>query len=519
MHLVGRQAEVGRDAARDVRVVAGQDGEARQALAAQRVQALAGVRARRVGDAQEAEQPRRPAVAEARHHDDAPARGLQRRQRLVGRGIGVQVDALARDQAPVAGPGLQAVDATDDAAPRPGLDAVGRCGVDAALAGVAHDGARDRVFAGVLEGGCHPQQLVLVDRERHDVGHRHDPARQGAGLVEGDRVDRGEGLQRAAPLEQHAAPCGGGERRQHGRRHADDHRARARHHEQRGGAVEGFRSGQPEREERRERHGRAGEDPDGIALAEPVAEALAGGFRRLRLGHQLHHPRERRMVGRLGDPHGQRAVAVDGAGEHFTPRLFVDGHGLARDRRLVDGRLSGRHHPVERHSLPRAHAHEVVDGDVLGRTIDLDGVHDDVRDVGPQRHQRRHRPPGGAHRPLFEGAGEAEQEQQDRAVARRADRRGRQRGQHHQQVDLQALARERANGLDPRGTPAGEEGEPVRPGHDRLEPSPARDEPGGEAGAGEGGPGDAPAQLRLLGCEFRLQVGSVHSPRLRPMAR
>jgi hypothetical protein len=82
-----------------------------------------------------------------------------------------------------------------------------------------------------------------------------------------------------------------------------------------------------------------------------------------------------------------------------------------------------------------------------------------ARGVGPQLHQRGHRPAGRAHRTLLERPREAEQEQQDGAVARLADGGGRQRREHHQQVDLQPPAAQGPHRVDAGGPAAREVGD------------------------------------------------------------
>ena len=50
---------------------------------------------------------------------------------------------------------------------------------------------------------------------------------------------------------------------------------------------------------------------------------LRGRFLRLRLGHQIHHARQRALACQLGHLDNERALAVDRSGEDLVARLFV----------------------------------------------------------------------------------------------------------------------------------------------------------------------------------------------------
>ena len=79
---------------------------------------------------------------------------------------------------------------------------------------------------------------------------------------------------------------------------------------------------------------------------------------------------EARPVARRGDPHDQRAVARDAAGQYALARLAHPGLRLAGQDRLVDGGATVDHDTVAGHRRAGAHQHELPGGE-RGGTDDL----------------------------------------------------------------------------------------------------------------------------------------------------
>ena len=79
----------------------------------------------------------------------------------------------------------------------------------------------------------------------------------------------------------------------------------------------------------------------------------------LSLLHQGYDPRHGVLRGGSLGPHLDGTDKVVRAGEHLLARLPVDRYRLAREHRLVDGRLAANDVPVNREALARANLHDV----------------------------------------------------------------------------------------------------------------------------------------------------------------
>ena len=157
-----------------------------------------------------------------------------------------------------------------------------------ACATVARDGLRQRVVAEPFDRHSDRQKIALLrPAHRHDVGDPRPSLGQGAGLVEGDGVERAEVLQRRAALDQDTGARRTGDAREDGARGGDGERARTRGDQHGHGAIEAVAErliddDPGEQQDKGERQHHRHED-----AFEPVREAL--GRRLLRLG-LTHHP-------------------------------------------------------------------------------------------------------------------------------------------------------------------------------------------------------------------------------------
>ena len=77
----------------------------------------------------------------------------------------------------------------------------------------------------------------------------------------------------------------------------------------------------------------------------------------------------------------EAAAGVDGRAGHLVAGLLLDGHGLARQQRLVDRRGAGLDHPVGGDLLARADDEAVADGERLDGNAPLAAVSTEHGDV------------------------------------------------------------------------------------------------------------------------------------------
>ena len=220
-------------------------------------------------------------------------------------------------------------------APWPGHASNARRGrrVEPALAGGVDDRLRERMLALALGGGDEAQQLVLVDavggRDRDDLGLA---ARERAGLVEDDGVERGGLLERHRVLEEDAAlgaQSGADHDRRRGREAervgAGDHDDRDREQQRVLDVARRRRSTRRTKvssaADERDEH-----EPEGGAVGEP----LAGRLRVLRLLDELDDLGERRVGADRGGARAQRAVLVDRRADQLVAGPLVRPAGSRR---------------------------------------------------------------------------------------------------------------------------------------------------------------------------------------------
>jgi hypothetical protein len=286
---------------------------------------------------------------------------------------------LPGEKARVAEDDLSTVDGGDRALPgdvsERGRGATG----DVAGVGVIHDRFRQRMLGFPLQRDREGESLEVVAADGDVVGDLRLPLGEGAGLVEHDRVDVGGGFDPGGVLEQHA-PF----RAEPG---ADHDRRRGREAERVGAGDDD----DGDSEQDRHRDCSAGEQPhqEGEGAADqgdqdepercPVGEALPGGFGVLRLLHELHDLRQRRVRADFGGCDAEGADGVHGRSDHLRPGRFVHRHGLAGDHRLVHLGLSGFHDTVGGDLRPRPHQHQIPRDDLAGGDLDLLPVTDHDR--------------------------------------------------------------------------------------------------------------------------------------------
>ncbi len=205
------------------------------------------------------------------------------------------------------------------------------------------EGAGDDMVRGLVEGGREAEDLV----GRHVAGGHHGRNRRvalgdGPGLVEDERPDPGEHLQRPAALDEDAAARRPRDAGDDGDGHGEDQRAGGRHHEHREPAdrIAGEEPG-PAGDRHRHR-----QEEEGEAVGEPY-------HGRLRPLGRLHHPDDagigalrrrtrHREVERLA---GIGRTALDGLAAHPADRDRLAGERREVEHRRLrgDGAVGGDH--------------------------------------------------------------------------------------------------------------------------------------------------------------------------------
>ena len=180
-------------------------------------------------------------------------------------------------------------------------------------------------------------------------------------------------------------------------------------------------------------------------------------------------------------------------------RFLLHGDRLARDCRLINGGHSGDHEPVRGDAGVRTDDNDVSDHELLHRYFHGFGfaaAHQGA--AGGELGEGLDGLAGTAKGVLFERVAEAEQKQQHRTLRPPADESGADRGDEHEEVDLELPSQRGgdsgADGEEPTEEVGGEE-ERQRPSDHRQPQRELRDHPTGVSDAG----GDREPQLPACG--------------------
>ena len=155
---------------------------------------------------------------------------------------------------------------------------------------------------------------------------------------------------------------------------------------------------------------RDGEEDRGVAVREPHEG------RPLLLG-LLDQTDECGVGAFCGGPDGadlESTARTCGAASHLAALVDGDGEWFAGKRRLVDDRLVGLDHAVDRDDLPRSHEHVIADLDVIDRNFVYAVCSPDERDARSSLHQSGQFALGAAIRCLLERVAAGEHERDDR---------------------------------------------------------------------------------------------------------
>ena len=292
---------------------------------------------------------------------------------------------------------------------------------------ITRDRGGQRMIAQRLHRDRYLQQLGLRRPvNRHHIGDARAPFGQGAGLVEGHRLQRTQILQRRAALDQHAPTRRAGDTGQDRARGGDGQRARTGGHQHGHGAIEAvaerlIHHHPGKQQQERQRQYRRYEDP-----LEAIGEALGGRLACLGLAHHLHHPRQRGVLGALGHFHFDRTGPIDGACEDPTGRIdavgpascqrgifhrpLVHRDGLAGHRCLVDAGVALQQESIGRQALVGTHQYPITELEVADRNLGGGLAADDDRRIRRELGQRLDGALGASHRVVLQRMTQAEKE-------------------------------------------------------------------------------------------------------------
>ena len=254
-----------------------------------------------------------------------------------------------------------------------------------------HDGARHRMRRVLLCGGGAGEYLLLRSAcGREDARYTEVALGERACLVKDDSVRAGERVEIGAALDEEPRTGCRAKPREEGERNGDDEGAGAGDDEEGQRTVDPRREGVSHDERRQDGDGESGAyDDGGIDARKARDERLRARLLIRRLLHEIQNARRSglRIGGRDAD--GQHARDVDAAAEERISRTYGARQGLSREGGSIERALSCGHRPVEWHALTRIDADHAADGDRLGMYDFLAPVHEDVRRVGADVHERR----------------------------------------------------------------------------------------------------------------------------------
>ncbi len=293
------------------------------------------------------------------HVDDGRAFAPQ----LLGARVQVAgICAHTRQHALVADGDVHAGGFARDACSRNRRERAHRCDRDAAFLGRGHDRCGEGMLARALERRCPRQHLVFaVVTVARDLGHPRLALGEGAGLVDHQRVDACQAFEGLGAADQDAA------RGTAAGPHHDRHRSRepegtrASDDEHRHGTHQGVNETrlrtdrEPNREGHERRHHHGGHED----RRDPIGDLLHRCPAALGLADEPHDPREQCVAAHVLGTHHEAAGGVEGAAGDAIATRFLDGHGLARHHRFVDGAEPVGDDAVHGHALARANPQEI----------------------------------------------------------------------------------------------------------------------------------------------------------------
>ena len=273
---------------------------------------------------------------------------------------------------------------------------------DALLLCIAHDRLGERVLAVRLDRGRDAHQLLLRNKagEQH-IGHARAALSDRAGLVEHDRVDVVQLLQRLRRAEQDAVFRALARADHDGDRRGQSERAGTADHQHRnadGQRKLRRRAAQQPDDRRRQRNEHDNRDKHARdAVRQPRNRRLG----RRRLFDQPDDLRQRGVRADALRANLQKALAVDRRRDHLAAGRLFHRDGFARDRRFVHTRTALFHDAVHRHAVARPQHDQIARMQLRDGDLDLPAVALDQRRLRRELHERFNRGAGLAARAHF----------------------------------------------------------------------------------------------------------------------
>ncbi len=233
------------------------------------------------------------------------------------------------------------------------------------------------MFTAALDTGREAQQLRIIKAGSRPNGRYLRPALgQCARLVDDDRVDLFEALQRLGILDQHAALRAAADANHHRHGRGESECAGTGDDEHGDGGDHGVgeaRLGAPNRPGGESKHSNCN-DQRHEPGAHLIRKALDRGTATLGLGHHLHDTRQNGVAPDFLGAHHESARLVHRAADDGIADALGDRHRFARDHRLVDGAAPFDDLTIDRDTLAGPDTQEVTDRDKLEPHILLAAV-------------------------------------------------------------------------------------------------------------------------------------------------
>ena len=264
-----------------------------------------------------------------------------------------------------------------NALPDHGRERAGWLEVSTAILCAAHNGFSQRVFGAVLQTACQSQNRhFLKGRQGVNVGQAWFPLSQGARLVDHDRIDHCEGLQRLGVLDQHAnlraasGGCGDG----YGRSEAQSARTGDDEHGHRRHKSKGQRRLRTDQKPDHERQNRRDDNSWHKEARNTIRQRLTGRAAQSGSGDQTDDLSQHGLLADLGGFDGQGASLVERAAGDQIIGMFGHGNRLTRNHAFVHGRSTIDDPAIDRNTVAGPHAQAVAGEDILQRRIVLAAI-------------------------------------------------------------------------------------------------------------------------------------------------
>ena len=243
---------------------------------------------------------------------------------------------------------------------------------DALFGSILHDGIGQRMLRTLFHRCCQRNQLVGSEAvQGQHIGHPGSALGDGAGLIQNDGVHQVGGFQALGALDEDAvfSALSGAHHDCH--RGGQPQRTGAGDHQHRNADGEGKVKALPQQQPHdggNQGNGHHGGDEHRRHLVRQLGDGRLGG------GGLLHQPDDLGQGGVVAYPGGpelDRAVLVDGGGDHPVIHRFLHREALTGEGGFVHRGASLQDHTVHRNALTGADHHDVPGHDLLHRDLHL----------------------------------------------------------------------------------------------------------------------------------------------------